>query len=232
MSMTGDHKGAGHDTAPPVLSARAIIARWGRAILDVPRGIWIAAATATAVLLVVGVTGGFTRATLHPPELGVGDEARMSTYAITVLGAEVATEIESEYLSADPGEKLLVMTTRMENLTDAPIGVGTTADRTSTNIINIPGPLLDLADATATDASVSVWRADGSAGQVILQPGVPSQVTFAWTVPEEALSDGEVSLDVHEAEVRRGRVLISSTAVSWRAAEIGARITVAAEDAR
>ena len=229
--MTGDHEGAGHDTAPPVLSARAIIARWGRAILDVPRGIWIAAATATAVLLVVGVTGGFTRATVHPPELGVGDEARMSTYAITVLGAEVATEIESEYLSADPGEKLLVMTTRMENLTDAPIGVGTTADRTKANFINTAGPLLELADATATD-SVSVWRADGSAGQVILQPGVPSQVTFAWTVPEEALSDGEVSLDVHEAEVRRGTVNLSSNAVSWRAAEVGARITVAAEDAR
>ncbi|WP_157550894.1 hypothetical protein [Microbacterium sp. Root553] len=231
MSMTGDHEGAGHDTAPPVLSARAIIARWGRAILDVPRGIWIAASTATAVLLVVGVTGGFTRATVHPPELGVGDEARMSTYAITVLGAEVATEIESEYLSADPGEKLLVMTTRMENLTDAPIGVGTTADRTKANFINTAGPLLELADATATD-SVSVWRADGSAGQVILQPGVPSQVTFAWTVPEEALSDGEVSLDVHEAEVRRGTVILSSNAVSWRAAEVGARITVAAEDAR
>ncbi|KQZ24270.1 hypothetical protein ASD43_07850 [Microbacterium sp. Root553] len=214
-----------------MLSARAIIARWGRAILDVPRGIWIAASTATAVLLVVGVTGGFTRATVHPPELGVGDEARMSTYAITVLGAEVATEIESEYLSADPGEKLLVMTTRMENLTDAPIGVGTTADRTKANFINTAGPLLELADATATD-SVSVWRADGSAGQVILQPGVPSQVTFAWTVPEEALSDGEVSLDVHEAEVRRGTVILSSNAVSWRAAEVGARITVAAEDAR
>lgn len=229
--MTGDHEGAERGTAATPLSARAIVARWGRAILDVPRGIWIAAGTAAVVVLVVAVTGGFTRATVQPPELGVDDEARMSTYSITVLAAEFATEVESEYIDADPGEKLLVMTTRMENLTDTPIGVGTTADRTSTNLINVSDPLLELADATATD-SVSVWRADGSAGQVILQPGVPSQVTFAWTVPEDAFPAGEVSLDVHEAEVRRGRILISANAISWRAAEVGARITVAAEDAR
>ncbi|GAA1245831.1 hypothetical protein JOF42_003344 [Microbacterium phyllosphaerae] len=220
MRKTGDH-----ERAAPKVAARAIVRRWVRSLADVPRGIWIAAAALIALLLVVFAIGGFAQAQAAPTELGVGDEARASVYAVTVIDAEFADEVESEYLEAEPGETLLVMTMRMENLSDAPIGVGTAADRTKAGLVNTENPLLDLSGVSATD-TVSVWRADGSSGQVILQPGVPSEVTLAWSVPEDAFPDGVVSLDVHEVEVRRGAVILSASVVTWRAAETFARISV------
>lgn len=240
MSKTGDHDGAAPSVVPTATPAavragtvvRAALSRWAHAAAELPRWIWLAAASLVALMIVVAAMGGLSRAEASPTLLGVDDEARTSMYAITVLDAEFTTEIESEYLEADPGEKFLVMSTRMENLSDAPIPVGdaTGADRVSAGIVNTDTPLLELRGATATD-SVDVWRADGSSGQVILQPGVPSEVTFAWTVPEDSFPGGAVSLDVHEVEVKRGRVVISSRVVSWHPAALSARITVTAEEA-
>ncbi|MEV7800183.1 hypothetical protein AB0O14_13900 [Microbacterium foliorum] len=233
MSKTGDHDGApsGAPAARPAVDiVRSAVSRWTHTVAELPRWIWPAAASLVAVVIVVAAVGGLSRAEASPTELGPDDEARTSMYAITVLDAEFTTEVESEYMEAEPGEKFLVMTTRMENLSDAPIGVGTTADRVSTGFVNTENPLLDLKGVTATD-SVDVWRADGSSGQVILQPGVPSQVTFAWSVAEDSFPDGAVSLDVHEVETRRGQVVLSSRAVTWRPAALSARITVSAKEA-
>lgn len=241
--MTGDHDGAAPGTgsaaqdaaarpAPPapVNIVRLTVSRWIRAVADVPRWIWVGAAALCALIIAVIAMGGLAQAEVAPTELGAGDEARTSVFAITVLDAEFATEVESEYLEAEPGQKLLVMTTQMENLSDAPIGVGTTADRTKAGLVNTDDPILDLYGATAVD-TVAIWRADGSSGQVILQPGVPSEVTLAWTVPDDAFRDGIVSLDVHEVEIRRGAVILSSGVVTWRAADLSARISVAATEA-
>ncbi|WP_431070806.1 hypothetical protein [Microbacterium phyllosphaerae] len=225
MSKTGDH-----ERAAPKIAVRAIVSRWGRSLAEVPRWIWIAAAALIALVLVVVAIGGFAQAQTAPTELGADDEARASVYAVTVLDAEFTDEVESEYLEADPGEKLLVMTMRMENLSDAPIGVGTTADRTKAGLVNTDNPLIELTGASATD-SVSIWRADGSSGQVILQPGVPSEVMLAWTVPDDAFPDGVVSLDLHEVEIRRGAVILSSSVVTWRATEAFARISVTPTEA-
>lgn len=239
MSKTGDHDGASRSAAPFAAPAaaragtvvREALARWAHAVAELPRWIWVAAAALVALAIVVAAMGGLARAEASPAMLGPDDEARTSMYAITVLGAEFATEIESEYLEAEPGEKFLVMSTRMENLSDSPIPVGTIgADRVSAGLVNTDTPLLELKGVTATD-SVDVWRADGSSGDVILQPGVPSQVTFAWTVPADAFPDGAVSLDVHEVEVKRGRVVISSRVITWYPAALSARITITAQEA-
>lgn len=234
MSKTGDHDGAssGAPAARPAVDiVRTAVSRWTLAAAELPRWIWPAAAALVAVVIVVAAVGGLSRAEASPTELGPDDEARTSMYAITVLDAEFTAEVEAERLEAKPGEKFLVMTTRMENLSDAPIPVGTTgADRVSAGLVNTDTPLLELKGVTATD-SVDVWRADGSSGDVILQPGVPSQVTFAWTVPEDAFPDGAVSLDVHEVEVKRGRVVISSRVITWYPAALSARITVTAQEA-
>lgn len=241
--MTGDHdSGAPRVVAPDapapapapasarLPAVRTTMTRWTRAVADVPRWIWFAGAALVALIIAVVATGGLAQAQISPNEFGIGDEARTSVYAITVLDAEFATEVESEYLEAEPGQKLLVMTTQMENLSEAPIGVGTTADRTRASFVNTENPLLDLSEVTSTD-TVTVWRADGSSGQVILQPGVLSEVTFAWSVPEDAFPDGIVTLDVHEVEIRRGAVILSSGVVTWRPAELSARIRIPATGA-
>lgn len=235
MSKTGDHDGApsGAPAARPAVDiVRSAVSRWTHAAAELPRWIWPAAAALVALVIVVAAVGGLSRAEASPTELGPDDEARTSMYAITVLDAEFTTEVESEGLEAEPGEKFLVMSTRMENLSDTPIAVGdgTGADRVSARFVNPDDPLLELEGVTPTD-SVDVWRADGSSGQVILQPGVPSQVTFAWTVPADTYSDGVVSLDVHEVEVKRGRVVLSSRVVTWNPAALSARITVIAKEA-
>ncbi|WP_144874470.1 hypothetical protein [Microbacterium sp. 1.5R] len=220
MTISGEQTGA-----------RAVLSRWGRSVRDVPRAIWAAAASVLVVVAIVAVTGGLARSTTEAAEVGAGDEVRTSTYAITVLDASFTDGVESEYLEAEPGEKLLVMTTRMENLTDAPIGVGTTADLLKANLVNTADPLLEL-HGTEPTGSASVWRADGSAGQVVLQPGVPDEVTIAWPVPDDAFADGAVALDVHDAEVSRGAVILSSRVVTWRPDGLVARVITPASEAR
>lgn len=215
MTIRGDRTGG----------VRAIASRWSRAIADLPRWIWVAAAAVAALLIVVIATGGLAQALTEPRRVDAGDEVRTGQLSITVLEAEFTREVESEYLDAEDGEVLLVVTLAMENLTDNAIGVGTTADRIDTNLVNHDEPLLDLTGVEATD-NADVWRADGSAGQVYLQPGVPAEVTIAWPVPEDAMTGDTVSLDVHEAAISTGAVLLSSRVVTWRAADIAARIVV------
>ncbi|MCM3779748.1 hypothetical protein [Microbacterium hydrocarbonoxydans] len=210
---------------------RAVLSRWGRSLREVPRWVWAVAASLSLVVVVVIVTGGLARSATEAAEVGAGDEVRTSTYAITVLDVAFTDAIESEYLEAEPGEKLLVMTARMENLADAPIGVGTTADLLKANLVNTSEPLLDLHGTEAT-GSATVWRNDGSAGQVILQPGVPDEVTIAWPVPDDAYTDDAVALDVHEAEVSRGAVILSSRVVTWRPDGLVARVLVPVAETR
>jgi hypothetical protein len=204
---------------------RAIASRWARSVSDLPRWIWVAAAAVAALLIVVIATGGLAQALTEPRSVDAGDEVRTGQLSVTVLDAEFTREVESEYLDAEDGEVLLVMTLAMENLTDHPIGVGTTADRIDTNLVNHDEPLLGLVGVEPTD-NADVWRADGSAGQVYLQPGVPDEVMIAWPVPEDAMTGDAVALDVHEAAISTGAVLLSSRVVTWRAADIAARIVI------
>lgn len=210
---------------------RALTARGARAAAEVPRWIWLAVFGVAVLLVAALAMGGFARARVELVHVGPGDEVRTSTFAITVLEARLAQIVEEEYLEAEPGEELLVLTTRMENLSETPIGVGSTADLTKANLVNTDEPLIDLVGVTATDRT-AVWRPDGSAGQVFLQPDVPSEVRIAWTVPADALPHAAVSLDIHEADVRRGAVILSSDVVTWDAAEVAARITVPIEESR
>lgn len=221
MTVSGEAKGG--------VRVRAMLARWSRAVADLPRWIWFAAAAVVAVLITVIALGGFAAARTETTPAGPEEEVRTSAYAVTVLDAQLAGAVESEYLEAEPGQTLLVLRTRIENLSDTPIGVGSTADLTKANLVNTDRPLIDLVGVTAVDRT-AVWRPDGSSGQVFLQPGVPAEVMLAWTIPDDALTGREVSLDVHDAEVSVGAVILSSNVVTWRAGDVVARITVPVED--
>lgn len=190
--------------------------------------VWIAAGAIAVLLVTVIALGGLDRGEVVPNPVAVGEEVRMPLYAVTVLDAELADEVEEESLKADPGETLVVVSMRLENLTDRPIGVDRAVDRVESRLINSVDPLLRLS-GVASDHSTEVWRDDGSAGTVILQPGVPSQVTMAWIVPEDALARGIISLDVYNAVETRGQVLLSADHVVWLRGELAARITVDAE---
>lgn len=186
---------------------------------------WIVGATAAGILTVFLVAGGLSAAERVPTPVAAGDEVRTSLYAVTVIDAELTDEVESEYFSADAGETLLVMTVQIENLSDRPIGADTGVNRVEAKLVNSRTPLLSVLQAT-NSFSTRAWRSDGSAGGVILQPGVPDEVMIAWAVPDDAFPDGTVQLDVFDAYVQGGRVILSSSVVLWERAEQVARITV------
>ncbi|MGM7671605.1 hypothetical protein [Microbacterium sp. A93] len=188
---------------------------------------WIALAVAGVALVGVVTFGGLDRSDPIPAELTVGEEARVSLYAVTVLDAELTDSIEEEFLEAEPGETLLVATVLLENLSDRPVGVGVGADRVQSQLISASNPLIELADVEQT-SSPRVWRDDGSAGSVILQPGVASEVRIAWTVPDDALPDGDFQLNVHDAAVSTGKILLASDHITWKRGDISARISATA----
>ena len=208
---------------------RAAVTRASRAAISrraIPA--WIAAGAITILLAAVVGSGGLKTDDVTPTPLGAGDEVRMPLYAITVLDAQLADEVEEQSLSADPGETLVLVNMRLENLTDRPIGVGRSADMVASRLIHVDTSLLSLSGVPSAE-STDVWRDDGSAGSVVLQPGVPSEVTIAWIAAEDAFSDGLISLDVYDAVETHGRVILSADQISWRRGDLTARITVDTE---
>lgn len=189
---------------------------------------WIVAGVAAIVAALAIATGGMSPAERVPTPLMQGEEARTDLYAVTALDAELTDEVESEYLSADPGEKLLVVTFRMRNLADYPIGVGGSVDRVQSRLIASDAPLLSVSGIPATFDS-RAWRVDGSGGRVVLQPGVPAEVRVAWRVPDDAFADDAVRIDVHEADPRNGQVIIAASNITWHRGAQAAQITLAVD---
>ena len=186
---------------------------------------WIAAATIVIALAVLSTAGALDTSEPEVSHASAGEEIRMPLYSITVLDAELTDEIEERSLKTDDGEILAVMTVELENLSDAPIGLGRAADKVQSQLVGARDSLLTLAGTTPTRPA-EAWRSDGSAGAVFLQPGVPSEVTLAWTVPEDAFADGVVELDVFNAVPSHGQILIAADNVTWKRGELAARVTV------
>lgn len=189
---------------------------------------WISAAAIIALLAGVIGFGGLAPASRTPAQVSAGDDARTSLYSVTVLEAELTDAVESRFLEAEPGETLLVVTVRLENLSDNAVGVERSADRVDSRLIVGREPMLELSGVTTTGEARS-WRADGAQRAVILQPGVPAEVTIAWPVPDDdataaAVADGTVRLDVHDATEQAGQVILAASTVSWRRTALNAQL--------
>ncbi|MGW8483145.1 hypothetical protein ACWGJP_08385 [Microbacterium sp. NPDC055903] len=184
--------------------------------------VWIAVAVAASASGAVVALGGLDESVSRPADMALGEEIRLPTHAVTVLDATFADAVEEEFLEAEPGEALLVVTLRLENLTDRPIGLDTTSDRISSRLVNAAEPLLALSGAEPV-ASASTWLTDGSAGSVVLQPEVPAEVTIAWPVSEADAVEG-IALDVHEARIRSGQIILGSDVITWEQAALVARV--------
>lgn len=208
--------------------ARDAWRRGGQALASLGAPLWGAVLVATVLAAAFVGLGGLRPASASPTELDAGDEARTSLYAVTVLDAEMTDAVEDRYVEADEGETLVVVTLRVENLSDRPIDIGGSADRIEARLVNATAPLIALVDVEPTD-SAKAWRTDGSAGTVVLQPDVPTDVQIAWPVPEDSFADGILRLDVHEPDVRTGKVLFSSDHISWDRGDLVARIAVPVE---
>ena len=206
-------RGARHAAARLVLSAFSAI----------PTFLWVAVGLIVALVVAVAVSGGLRAADATAADVAMGAEAQLSQYSVTVSDVEFTDAVEEQFMEAEPGDTLVVVTMTLKNATDRPIGVATSADRISTGFVNVREPLLALSGIEPT-GSARAWRVDGSAGSVILQPGLSSTVKIAWPVPEDAVRSGSVQLEVHEARVSTGQILISSDQIFWRRGDLAARI--------
>lgn len=184
------------------------------------------AALAVGVGALIAI-GAFDSAHHEPDAVAIGDEVRLSTYAVTVLDVEVTDAVEEQYLEADPGESLLLVTLRLENLTDATVSVVGSADRVSSRLINATAPLLDLT-GVGDPGTALVWSDIDSPRYPLLQPGVPAEITAAWRVSTDELEDGEASIEIHEAIERAGRIIVASDVVSWTQGALIARVDLEA----
>lgn len=188
------------------------------------RSAWIAAAAIAVAALALVAVGAFDAAAeAEPDPVAIGEEVRLSTYAVTVLDAEVTDAVDEQYLEADEGESLLLVTMRLENLSDRTIGVGTTSDKISSRLVNVPSPLLELSGID-DPGSARTWHDVTSSRNPLLQPDVPADITVAWTVSTADLDAHRISLDVHDAVVRTGQIILSSDVITWAQGELVARI--------
>lgn len=184
---------------------------------------WTGGALLATLLVVTVAVGGLNRAEPSPRQLAVGEELRLPLYAITALDARLADEVEEEFVTADDGETLVIVTLRLENLAPYPIGVGRSADRVQSRLFSVSEPLIALSGLEPT-SSTYAWRIDGSAGGVVLQPRVPTDVQLVWPVPTDAVADGAVTLDVFDGDETRGQVILSSDHITWRRSDLAAQI--------
>ncbi|GAT73651.1 transcriptional regulator, LacI family protein [Microbacterium sp. HM58-2] len=206
---------------------RAILTRLADAVVAFPRPAWAVAAVAVVLLVVVILTGGLEPARSSPAPARAGEEVRTPTYAVTVLDAQLTDEIEEQLLDADEGETLLVIRMLLENLSDRPIGIPSSTDRLTSNLVS-PGRALLEVHGVDQSVGPTVWRDGESAGSLVLQPGVPSEVAVAWRADEDAFEGGKVTIDVHEAVVRHGAVILSASVETWNAGAVVARVTAEA----
>lgn len=189
---------------------------------------WIAAVAIVGLLAGFVGFGGLASASKTPTIVATGDEARTSLYSATVLETDLTDAVESQFLEAEPGETLLVITVRLENLSDRAVGVERSADRVESRMIVGREPMLELSGIAATGTARS-WRADGGRRAVILQPGVPADVTIAWPVADDAatkdaLAEGTVRLDVYDGVEQSGQVILAASTISWRRDELSAQL--------
>lgn len=197
----------------------------GHALASLGAPIWTAILVASVIATGFVGFGGLRPASAAPAEFAVDEVVRTSLYSVAVLDAVTTDAVEDEYLEAEPGETIVLVTLRIENSSERPIGMGGSADRVESRLIDSSEPMIALADVEPT-TTPQAWRTDGSAGGVVLQPDVPDVVQVAWSVPEDAFVDGILRLDVYEPRVTTGQVILSSEHVAWRRDGLVARISV------
>lgn len=187
--------------------------------------VWVAGGAVVALLATLIGFGGLSRTEATPLAALAGTKVDVLQYSVTVLDAELTDAIDEQYLEAESGETLVVVRMILENTSDRPISMRGVSDHVASGLITTRTPLLALPGIEPT-RDASAWREDGSAGSVILQPGVPNEVRVAWPVSEDAVRSGTLRMDLYDARVTTGQILLAADEIIWRRGELAARISI------
>lgn len=187
------------------------------------RPVWIIAGLVAVTAGAFAAAGTFGPASGSASVVAMGEEVAVPLYSVSVQDLDVVPEVEDNYMPVSEGEVILVLTVRLENLSDGTIGIDRGVDRTDSHLLAVNDPLLELSGITPSRPGVA-WREDGSVDAVRLQPGVPAEVRIGWYVDESDLKEATVALNVYDAYAEGGHVLISRDSVSWWRDDLVAQI--------
>jgi hypothetical protein len=174
----------------------ALLPRLRGGLAEVGTGLWVAAGVLIAAIVGVWATGGFApahRAAVELAELAPGDVHTNGQFSVAFAHAELTDDPD---LYLDEGEVALRIELRLENRWDEPF----TASAIVEDAIAISG--------LPEDAAIDIGRSDGTRGGVILQPGIPVDLTVAWDLPEGTFTPGsELDITVSDGTLRQFAVL-------------------------
>lgn len=183
-----------------------------RNAFEIPLRWWVVAGVGV-IVAVSALFGGWA-----PAERSMATVAASSPLVNDILTAqvhEVYTDSSwGERVEADDGEVVLVAQLTLENTWTEPVAMQGTADRVEAE------PLGNGDDAIIRIAGIpdgvypDFHRTAGSSGNVVLQPGVPVDVTATWIVPKDA-APTSITLTMYGVVLERGNVLISYHKRFW-----------------
>lgn len=173
--------------------------RWVRAASDRVPTRWLAGVATALFLAATAAFGGLATAA-EPPLATIepGQEHRSDQLSLTVIGAALRDEDPDAKIFLDDGERMLVLRVRFENhYTEPQSGESVYGN------IAVAGLDMRKADALRTD--------DLTRGPV-LQPGVPAEVEYRWTIEDGAYRDGDdLEVTVNDLSLYTGSFVVSGT---------------------
>lgn len=150
------------------------------------------------VLLATAGFGGLADAPATAlPAVGAGESVTGAQLRIAVERAVLIDGFPEQHIVPDPGNRLLVLVTEVENLTDVPVP---TSDEigAADNLRPVGVPGLDAASEPFT-----VVVLDDAAELAELQPRVPVELAYIWQVADDALvADDPIEVDVYDKSYR------------------------------
>ncbi|NQX33235.1 hypothetical protein [Herbiconiux sp. VKM Ac-2851] len=150
------------------------------------------------VLLATAGFGGLADAPSSPlPVVAAGESVTGAQLRIAVERAVLIDGFPEQSIVPDPGKRLLVLVTEVENLTDVPVSTGN-GFGAADNLRPTGVPGLD-----AGSQPLTVVVLDDAAELAQLQPRVPVELAYVWQVDDGALGAGDpLDVDVYDKSYR------------------------------
>lgn len=185
---------------------------------------WFASIATGLFLAATAAFGGLNTVTppaVALPQWQIGDRVEGDQLAITVERAVLIDDLEGSGATPDEaaGERLLVLLVEAENLADEAVGMYANSSTKSNTVLLLPDERPATQITREDDATWSPW----------LQPNVPAEVVFIWTVPGADYAEGDrLELTVQNTTLEQFSFLTSGT--YWSTPEKSGTLTVELED--
>ena len=160
---------------------------WMRAVADRTPARWIAAGVAAVLFAVTAAFGGLaTAASSDLAEIEPGTEHRSEQVAIRITQATLHDADESRGIRIEDDQQMLILTMTLENLHVRPVHAGILGDIADAfTVAELEGLEDDLIDSHSE-------RVDDGTLSPVLQPNVPVDTEFRYTVEAGRFADGDM----------------------------------------